>query len=212
MEILTLNISHYKQVLAFYQAQLEFLERKEFFYPYEDNDLKMILDNGGIMLGALDNGNIVGLSAVDYDPIYAQYLKQVVNTFYPYVDQNTMVYEYSGVMTDARYRNKGIASMLYQQLMQKVKKNICLCAVIQLENQASLSFFFKRNFRLVSVNRDHNIDFGYLIKFTDKEFPVDQNDFLEIYCLDFTKYRKYLNRGYAGVYFENNKIKMCKVI
>ncbi|HHW90531.1 MAG TPA: hypothetical protein GX745_06510, partial [Clostridiales bacterium] len=124
------------------------------------------------------------------------------------------VCEYSGVMTRKGYRNQGIAGKLYDYLITsiKAKKNICLCAVVQLENQASLNFFFRRNFRLVSVKRSFDIDFGYLIKFIDRDILIDQSDQKIIHCLDYAQYEKLLSEGYAGVEFFDNKIKLCKII
>lgn len=212
MEIKKLDVSDYNNVLAFYKTQISFLERKEFFYPYQDNDLKNLLNNGGIMLGAFEDSSIIGLSAIDYDKNYSKILKEYVNTYYPYVDDHTYVFEYSGVMTHNNYRNKGVAAKLYEQLLTAVNKNICLCAVVQLENQASLTFFFKRGFRLVFVKRDFDIDFGYLIKFSDEEIQTAKNTCQYINCLDYTAYNELFQKGFAGTQFEDNKIKMCKVI
>ena len=211
MQIKKLDITDYKNVLAFYKTQIDFLERKEFFYPYQDSDLNNLLNNGGIMLGAFDNGNIIGLSAVDYDQNYSKILKELVNTFFPYADKDTAVCEYSGVMTHKDYRNKGVAAKLYEQLLTVIKKDIVLCAVVQLENQASLSFFFKRGFRLVYVKRDFEIDFGYLIKYLDKELETQENTCQYINCLDYKAYYKLLKQGFVGTQFYNSKIKMCRI-
>lgn len=212
MEIRKLDITDYNNVLAFYKTQIEFLERKDFFYPYQDSDIKNILDNGGIMLGAFDTDKLIGLSAVDYDKSYSVTLKGLVNTFYPFADRKTQVCEYSGVMTDINYRKKGIAAELYKQLLSNIKKHICLCAVVQLENQASLTFFFKRGFRLVFVKHDHQIDFGYLIKFCDKQIDIVDDTCQLINCLDYNAYYELFKQGYVGTQFDDNKIKMCKAV
>jgi ribosomal protein S18 acetylase RimI-like enzyme len=213
MEIKKLKIENFEDILAFYRQQIEYLERKEFFYPYQDDDIKNILGGGGIMAAVLDNQKIIGISAIDFDKKYGQILKKIINTYYPYVF-NHKVCEYSGVMTRKGYRNQGIAGKLYDYLITsiKAKKNICLCAVVQLENQASLNFFFRRNFRLVSVKRSFDIDFGYLIKFIDRDILIDQSDQKIIHCLDYAQYEKLLSEGYAGVEFFDNKIKLCKII
>ena len=211
MEIKVLNISDYEKVFDFYNAQIEALERKEFFYPYVNSDLKNLLDFGGIMLGAFDDGKLIGLSAIDYDQTYSGILKRLVNSYYFHVEDDIPVFEYSGVMTDKNYRKLGIASMLYQSLLKIAKKNICLCAVVQLENQASLTFFFKRDFRLVCVKKDFGIDFGYLIKFTDRKMQVLESSSQYINCLDYSAYDKLLKQGFVGIEFEDNKVKMCKI-
>lgn len=213
MEIKKLDIGYFDEVLAFYRQQIDYLERKEFFYPYQDDDIKNILKGGGIMAAVLDSQEIIGISAVDFDKKYGQILKKIINTYYPHVI-NHKVCEYSGVMTRKGYRNQGVASALYDYLLNSIKdkKNICLCAVVQLENQASLNFFFKRNFRLASVKRSFDIDFGYLIKFNDREIIIDQTDQKIIHCLDYDRYEKLLSLGYVGAEFFDKKIKLCKII
>lgn len=212
MEIRKLDVRDYNNVLAFYKTQIELLERKDFFYPYQDSDIKNILNNGGIMLGAFDSGKLIGLSAVDFDQSYSEILKNLVNTFYTFADEKTQVCEYSGVMTDINYRKKGIAARLYEQLISNIKKPICLCAVVQLENQASLTFFFNRGFRLVFTRRDYQIDFGYLIKFCDKHIDISDDSSHIIDCLDYNAYYELFKQGYVGTQFDDNKIKMCKAV
>jgi GNAT superfamily N-acetyltransferase len=213
MEIKKLDISYFDSILAFYKEQIGFLERKEFFYPYKDEDIKSLLSGGGIMAGALDGSEIIGLSAIDFDQNYSQILKETVNAYYPRVS-NLKVCEYSGVMTHKDCRGRGVAGSLYDYLIDRVKdrKDICLCSVVQLENRASLNFFFKRNFRLVSVKRSFDIDFGYLLKFLDRDINIDFSDQAVINCLDFGAFDKYLRQGYAGVNFLDGKIKLCKII
>lgn len=213
MEIKKLKTEDFDNVLEFYQQQIDYLERKEFFYPYQNDDIKNILSGNGIMVAAMDNQNIIGISAIDFDEQYSLILKEIVNTFFPHI-HNHKVCEYSGVMTHKDYRNQGIAGKLYNYLIDSVKnrQDICLCAVVQLENQASLNFFFKRNFRLVSVKRSFDIDFGYLIKFIDKEINLDQTDQKVIHCLDYDKYNTLFRLKYAGVEFFDNQIKLCKII
>lgn len=212
MEIRALNIGDFERVLAFYKEQIDSLERKEFFYPYQDEDIKSILSGGGIMAAVLDDSKIVGISAIDFDENYSEILADIVNSYFPRAN-NIKVCEYSGVMTHKDYRGQGIAGRLYDYLIDKVKdKDICLCAVVQLENQASLSFFFKRGFRLVSVKRVFDIDFGYLLKFLDRDLKVDCSDEVVINCLDYAAYDKYLRAGYVGVKFFDNWIKLCKII
>jgi GNAT superfamily N-acetyltransferase len=213
MEIKKLDISDFENVLSFYKEQIEYLERKEFFYPYQNDDIKSILSGGGIMAAVLDSSKIIGLSAIDFDDHYSQILKEIANNYYPHVS-NLQVCEYSGVMTHKDYRGQGVAGKLYDYLINIVKdrKDICLCSVVQLENQASLNFFFKRNFRLVSVKRTFDIDFGYLLKFLDKDINIDISDQKIINCLDYGAFDKYLRQGYVGVNFADNKIKLCRII
>ncbi|HEY8423445.1 MAG TPA: GNAT family N-acetyltransferase [Clostridia bacterium] len=213
MEIKKLKIDDFDDVLKFYKEQIDYLERKEFFYPYQNQDIINILNGGGIMAAVLDDQKIIGLSAIDFDENYGKLLKEIINIYRPHAFSHK-VCEYSGVITHKDYRNQGVAGRLYDYLLDQVKdqKDLCLCSVVQLENQASLNFFFKRKFRLVSVKRSFDIDFGYLIKFLDKEIEVDLSDQIIINCLDYDSYKTYLTQGYAGVWFLDNQIKLCKII
>lgn len=209
MEIKLLKIDDLKLVNKFYDEQRAMLIRKEFFYPYQNDDIIKILNGGGIMKGAFIDDRLVGISAIDFDKNYGKILKTHINRYFSHTNFN--VYEYSGVMTDANLRHKGIASALYENLISNNFCNICLCAVVQLENQASLNFFFKKGFRLVSVSKTYNIDFGYLIKNNGLGvLEIDNFDIKLIPSLSYIDYDNLLPKGYVGFLFENGFIKMAK--
>lgn len=205
-----LKIEDIGLIKDFYTQQIEALEKKELFYPYTDGEIEQILGGEGIMLGAFDGNKLVGLSCVDTDSEYSKTLLGYINKYYPNLSPNSWVYEYSGVVTHYDYRNKKIASLLYESFKDYVKSlsPAYLCAVVWLQNQASLNFFFRRGFRLLSALNTHNLDFGYLVLKSDYSILETQGKIKYINALSYKDYKRLLPKGFVGVGYENGKILM----
>lgn len=202
----TLNRADLSEVRAFYAEGIRAIERKEFFLPFTDPDLDELISGGGIAVGAYLDGALAGVSAIDLDEAYGKTLIGHINEFCPHVADNARVCEYSGVMTAPSVRRMGVAGEIFLRLKSHVLAIIpdaVLCAVVQLENIPSLSFFYNRGFRLVSARIVEDIDFGFLINTVTSRLGertgYDPETVIRVAAKDYPEYRRLIKLGYKGV-------------
>jgi ribosomal protein S18 acetylase RimI-like enzyme len=155
MQIRRLNKAHFEIVKDFYVREIEKLERKEFFLPYTDEELRGVLENG-YFLGVFDDEKLVATSAIDFDWQYGEKLKTIISPSKK-IDKETKVYEFSGVFTAKTHRNKKLASLLASSLLDFSKSNLpnsYLCAVIEPSNTPSQNHFLRHGFTLAHKAKD----------------------------------------------------------
>ena len=154
-------------VSAFLNEGRNALRRIEFFYPYTEEELKSVLENG-CFLCAADGDMIAGTFALDTDEKYGAQLAERIAECTKGRIAPRFAFETSGLMVAEKYRRRGIAGALADAVIAEAQKRVrghYLCGVVQAENTASISVFFSRGFVLAGVySMGGEYDFVYLTR------------------------------------------------
>lgn len=101
------------------------LERKEFFIPFTEDEVKeLFLENNAITYGAYDGEKMVGTAQLYLNEAYVKEIKEALDL------QKNKVIELGGYLVLEEYRNQGIMKKLEMLLLEEVKKLDCEYLVI----------------------------------------------------------------------------------
>ena len=210
-------------VKEFLERQRQKLDRIEFFYPYKDEELLEVLDNG-YFLGLFDKDKLIATFGIDFDEEYAKQIADIINGCKNIgIDK---AYESSGLMVDGDYRGQGIANFLMDEICHEAdKKHLNICGVVQMQNTASMTTFFSHGFELRGVwSMGGKYDFGYLLKKKNSGYNenIQKNLNLILQCpskygiivdvegkvdnTDMSKHRSMLARNYYGILCDKKSI------
>lgn len=210
-------------VKEFLERQRQKLNRIEFFYPYKDEELLEVLDNG-YFLGLFDKDKLIATFGIDFDEEYAKQIADIINGCKNIgIDK---AYESSGLMVDGDYRGQGIANFLMDEICHEAdKKHLNICGVVQMQNTASMTTFFSHGFELRGVwSMGGKYDFGYLLKKKNSGYNenIQKNLNLILQCpskygiivdvegkvdnTDMPKHRSMLARNYYGILCDKKSI------
>lgn len=210
-------------VKEFLDRQRQKLDRIEFFYPYKDEELLEVLDNG-YFLGLFDKDKLIATFGIDFDEEYAKQIADIINGCKNIgIDK---AYESSGLMVDGDYRGQGIANFLMDEICHEAdKKHLNICGVVQMQNTASMTTFFSHGFELRGVwSMGGKYDFGYLLKKKNSGYNenIQKNLNLILQCpskygiivdvegkvdnTDMPKHRSMLARNYYGILCDKKSI------
>ena len=107
------------------------LERIEFFYPYKDEELLEVL-NEGHFLGLYDKDKLVATFGLDLDETYAKQIAELISRCTKGRINPVKAYETSGLFVDEDYRGLGIASKLMKEVLKIAKQyEGYVCGVVQ---------------------------------------------------------------------------------
>lgn len=159
------ELTDYGKVFAFLDGCRNALDRIEFFYPYTEEELRAVLENGMFMC-ALENNEIVATCAVDTDEGYAKQLAEIIKTSTCGKETPGLAYEASGLMVREDHRGAGLASYMLDRAVEFAEsRKINLCGVVHYLNKASMATFFGRKFLLSGIFEPINgYKFVYLLK------------------------------------------------
>ena len=156
--------SDFSFVKDFLDTQKNRLEKTEFFYPYQNDELLSVLEQG-IFWGLFDKDRLIATFAIDIDEGYAERLADII---YSCCGKEIVkkAYESSGLMVDEEYRGQGIAKYLMSLAVEEAKaRQINICGVVHTLNVASMRTFFSLGFQLRGVWKwQEGYDFVYLLK------------------------------------------------
>lgn len=195
-----MHIEDFVTVFAFLTSQRDKLERKEFFYPYTEQELRQILENG-IFFGLFDADRLIATFGIDRDEEYAVKLAEIVTECTRGRLAPRRAYEVSGFMVDSDYRGQGIASVMMQAVLDRaaqLTRSDWLCGVVQLENVASMRVFLKNGFVLGGVwQMGGEYDFGYFVRPVAGVLSAGD---VEYACAfrDIARHKELLAQGYVG--------------
>lgn len=210
-------------VKAFLDTQRQKLDRIEFFFPYKDEELVEVLDKG-YFLGLFDGQKLIATFGIDLDENYAKQIAGIINGC-----KNIRLdkaYESSGLMVDEDYRGQGIANFLMDKICQEAtRRKINICGVVQIQNTASMTTFFRYGFELRGVYQaGGKYDFAYLLKKKDNVYfqNIQKNSNLilqspskcdiivdvegEVDNSDMQKHRRMLAENYYGIHCDKKSI------
>lgn len=92
------------------------LEKKEFFIPFTEEDLKdMFNKNKAITYGAYDKDKLVGTAQLFYDETYMSEIRKLIN-------MQSRIVLFGGYLVLEEYRNRGIMKNLQNVLISKSKE------------------------------------------------------------------------------------------
>ena len=150
-------------VKTFLDTQRSKLEHIEYFYPYKDEELRSVLQNG-CFWGLVDKDRLIATFAIDFDEEYATTLANLINSFNDIGVERA--YESSGLMVDEDYRGQGIAKyMMNLACLEAQKRGVAICGVVHTQNVASMSTFFSLGFEMRATwHMSEGYDFIYLLK------------------------------------------------
>lgn len=112
-----IKIEEKQQVIDLIDTVLGNLERKEFFMPFTEEELKDMFNKDKIITyGAYDEEKLVGMAQLYFDESYTTEIREILNM------QNNKVAEFGGYLVLEEYRNKGIMKHLEDMLISKTKE------------------------------------------------------------------------------------------
>ena len=199
----------YDLILRFLTTQRSSLERIEFFYPYQPQELRAVLD-GGHFYAVYDADAPIATFGLDLDRTYAEQIADVVRACTHGALAPQRCFELSGLMVDARWRGAGLAGRLADVVLADAAQTLTdadwVCGVVQLDNAASLRTFFSRGFVLGGVYAMGGAyDFGYLVRpvcvSVDCDAPAQW-----IRARDMRGHARMLADGLVGVQTQEGKI------
>ena len=155
-----LTDADFDEVYSFLCEEREALPDKLFFLNYTEEELHGVLEGGG-MYGAFIGGRLAATCAYDTDEEYAGRLAEICEA------AGEKYYEFSGIMTAARYRGLGLSSRLCSYVLKKAAEALApatLCAVVQFDNAPSLSNLGKLGFSLRVTRSCGEYTFSYLTR------------------------------------------------
>lgn len=195
-----MHIEDYRTVKAFLDRNRDALDRKEFFYPYTDDELSEILRSGKF-LGCYRDERLIATFGIDADRGYAEKLAEIVKTCTRGRLAPQRAFEASGLMVDADCRGQGIASAMMRALLKAASEIIpddWLCGVVHLDNAASMNVFLKHGFVLGGVWRmDETYDFGYFVRPVQSAVAVEDGA-VDCGFRDLDRHKALLADGYSG--------------
>lgn len=148
-DIRRLDDDRFDEVYSFLERERDGLNNKLFFLNYTEDELHGVLRGGG-MYGAFVGEELIATCAYDTDVVYAEKLAGICGA------EGEKYYEFSGIMTAARYRGLGVSRRLCAYVLEKAREALSpatLCAVVQFDNVPSLTNLMKLGFsRRVTEN------------------------------------------------------------
>lgn len=157
-EIRILTDEEFDMVYSFLERERDGLKNKLFFLNYTPEELHGVL-SGGTMFGAFADGELIATCAVDRDAEYGRRLAEICG------GGAGDWYEFSGIMTAAKYRGMGVSSMLCRRVLSYARKELSpctLCAVVQFDNEPSLNNLKALGFSAVETAQCGEYTFTYL--------------------------------------------------
>ena len=152
-ELIRLGPENYEEERAFLTRCRDALVRKEFFFPYTDEELRAVMERGEAF-GIRKDGELVATFNIDLDEKYAERLGSIITESTRGAVTEERCYEASGLMTDGRFRGKGLGTALMDAVTERAKElKIDLCGVVHYENKASLNTFFRKEFAICGIYR-----------------------------------------------------------
>lgn len=117
IEYRKINISEEKQLRELIDTVLSGLERKEFFIPFTQEELKDLFNEDKVITyGAFDGEKLVGTAVVYLDESYTKELREILNM------NNCKMAELGEYLVLEEYRNKGIMKTLEDILIKNLKE------------------------------------------------------------------------------------------
>lgn len=158
-DVRVLDDSDYDAVMSFLERERDGLKNKLFFLNYTPEELHGVLTHG-TMFGAFREGELIATCAADRDAEYGKALAEKCGDAggVPY-------YEFSGIMTAAKYRGMGVSATLCREVIAYARKELApcvLCAVVQFDNAPSLNNLKALGFTAVATHPCGEYTFTYL--------------------------------------------------
>lgn len=150
----------FDNVYSFLEREREGLKDKKFFLNYTEEELRGVLRGGG-MYGAFVGDELIATCAYDTDEEYAARLAEICGAV------GEKYYEFSGIMTAARYRGLGVSGRLCAYVLDKAVEALSpatLCAVVQYDNVPSLTNLKKMGFCIRTTKPCGDYTFSYLTR------------------------------------------------
>lgn len=120
-----IKIDEKTQLQELMDIVLKNLERKEFFMPFTEEELKDMFNRDKIITyGAQDEEKLVGMAQLYLDESYTTEIKEILNM------NNNKIAEFGGYLVLEEYRNKGIMKHLEDILISRLKEMDYKYAVI----------------------------------------------------------------------------------
>ena len=157
-DVRVLSDADYDEVMSFLEGEREKLADKLFFLNYTPEELHGVLTHG-TMLGAYSEGRLIATCAVDRDEEYGASLAEICGK------AGSRFYEFSGIMTAADMRGRGVSSTLCRDVIAYAKRELSpctLCAVVQYDNEPSLNNLKALGFAAVTTRPCGEYNFTYL--------------------------------------------------
>ena len=157
-DVRVLSDADYDEVMSFLEGEREKLENKLFFLNYTPEELHGVLTHG-TMFGAYSEGRLIATCAVDRDEEYGASLAEICGK------AGGRFYEFSGIMTAADMRGRGVSSTLCRDVIAYAKRELApctLCAVVQYDNEPSLNNLKALGFAAVTTRPCGEYNFTYL--------------------------------------------------
>ncbi len=195
-----ISVSELQQIQEFLDECRNKLDRIEFFYPYQNDELKNVVEHGKF-LGVYDEDKLIATVGLDIDKTYAKLLADRVSECTKGRLAPTYAYEVSGLMIDEHYRGQGLGKSLVKEINKiapSVVQDGWLCSVVQIENVASMKAFLSNGYVLAGIYRmGGEYDFGYFVR------PVGQSiqtsDIADVVAFrDMDKHLEMLSKGAVG--------------
>lgn len=208
-----INIEDKPIVQRFLDDQRNALDRIEFFYPYMGDELQEVI-LGGNFVGVFDKDELIATIALDKDKQYASQIASIVSRCTRGAISPQYIYEMSGVMVHPRYRGQGLAKELVAYIQSIAKQQDChyICAVVQLDNVASIKTMLSRGFCLAGVYAmGGEYDFGYFVYCTDSPIVTDA----PTTCVagrDMQGHLSMLSQGYVGTQIRSSGIDYSPIL
>ena len=210
-ELIRLGPENYEEERAFLTRCRDALVRKEFFFPYTDEELRAVMERGE-PFGIRKDGELVATFNIDLDEKYAERLGSIITESTRGAVTEERCYEASGLMTDGRFRGKGLGTALMDAVTERVKElKIDLCGVVHYENKASLNTFFRKEFAICGIYRqDSTYIFLYLLKKFDFLFE-NSSECVRINIRKIDAAEEALRRGMIGIGLDGDDLLFTKV-
>ncbi len=195
-----ISVSELQQIQGFLDDCRSRLDRIEFFYPYQNDELQNVVEHGKF-LGVYDDDKLIATVGLDLDKTYAKLLADRVSECTKDRLAPHYAYEVSGLMIDECYRGQGLGKALVKEINDiapSIVHDDWLCSVVQIENVASMKAFLSNGYVLGGVYRmGGDYDFGYFVRPTSG--PVKTSDIAEVVAFrDMDKHLEMLSKGAVG--------------
>lgn len=157
-DVRVLSDADYDEVMSFLEGEREKLADKLFFLNYTPEELHGVLTHG-TMFGAYSEGRLIATCAVDRDEEYGASLAETCGK------AGGRFYEFSGIMTAADMRGRGVSSTLCRDVIAYARRELApctLCAVVQYDNEPSLNNLKALGFAAVTTRPCGEYNFTYL--------------------------------------------------
>lgn len=157
-DVRVLADADYDEVMSFLESEREKLADKLFFLNYTPEELHGVLTHG-TMFGAYSEGRLIATCAVDRDEEYGASLAEICGK------AGGRFYEFSGIMTAADMRGRGVSSTLCRDVIAYARRELSpctLCAVVQYDNEPSLNNLKALGFAAVTTRPCGEYNFTYL--------------------------------------------------